>query len=152
MWKGRRHQHQPSFQASEKLAIVCYKSARQRTRVHSSVNSGCSQTLVSKAICCWWRQEEVGVPTADGRTLKCRGYSKIKLALKQASPMIVEVLVIDRQLLGFDLLLGIDVIKELRGVHLTESGEACFRNPNRCAAISINEPDFSVTFDWSTKA
>ena len=66
--------------------------------------------------------------------------------------MIVEILFVDGWLLGFNLLLEIDAIKELGGVHLTESGEACFGNPNRCAAILIDEPDFSVTFNRSTKA
>ena len=89
--------------------------------------------------------------TSDERTLKCCGY-KIKLGLEKARLVIVEVLFVDGRLLGFDLLLGIDVIKELRGVHLTKSGKARFGNPNKCAAISINEPDFSVMFNWSTKA
>ena len=43
----------------------------------------------------------------------------------------IEALVVDKQLLGFDLLLGIDVIKELGGVYLTESGEARFGGLNR---------------------
>ena len=108
--------------------------------------------LVSKAMCQWWRQKEVGVLTADRRTMKCRGYGKIKLGLERTWPMIVEVLVVDRHLLGSDLLLGIDAIKELRGMHLTELGEVHFGNPNRCATIAINEPDFSVIFDQNTKA
>ena len=63
----------------------------------------------------------------------------------------IEALVVDKQLLGFDLLLGIDAIKELGGVHLTESSEARFGGLNRCAAISIDKPDFSVTYDRSNK-
>ena len=53
--------------------------------------------------------------------------------------------------MGFDLLLGIDAIEELGGVYLTESGEARFGGLNRCAAISIDEPDFSVTYDRRNK-
>ena len=63
----------------------------------------------------------------------------------------IEALVVDKQLLGFDLLLGIDAIKELGGVYLTESGEVRFEGLNRCAAISIDEPDFSMTYDCSNK-
>ena len=63
----------------------------------------------------------------------------------------IEALEVDKQLLGFDLLLGIDAIKELGGVYLTESGETRFGGLNRCAAISIDEPDFSVTYDRSNK-
>ena len=77
---------------------------------------------------------------------------QIKLGLEQARPVIVEVMLVNGRWLRFDLLLGIDTIKELRGVHLTESGEARFGNPNKCAAISIDKPDFSVTFNRNTKA
>ena len=48
--------------------------------------------------------------------------------------------------------LGFDVIKELGSVHLTKSSEARFGNPNKCAAILIDEPNFSVTFNQNTKA
>ena len=65
--------------------------------------------------------------------------------------MIVEVLVVDVQLMGFDLLLGIDMIKELGGVHPTELGEAHFGNPNKCATISIDEPDTRLTLNRNTK-
>lgn len=115
------------------------------------VDLGCSQTLVSKAVCRCWRQEEVGVLTADGRTLKCHGYGKIKLGVEQIQPVNVEVLVVDGQLLGFDLLLGIDAIKVLRGIHLTELGEVHFGNLNTCAAILINNPDFRAKFNPSMK-
>ena len=87
-----------------------------------------------------------------GGPWSCFGYGKIKLGLEQARLVIIEVLVVDERLLGFDLLLGIDAIKDLGGMHLTKSGEARFRNPNRCAAILINEPNFSETFHRSTKA
>ena len=63
----------------------------------------------------------------------------------------MEALVVDKQLLDFDLLLGIDAIKEHSGVYLMESGEVCFGGLNRRAAISIDEPDFSVTYDHSNK-
>ena len=63
----------------------------------------------------------------------------------------IEALVLDKQLLGFDLLLGIYAINKLGGVYLIESGEACFGGLNRCAAISIDELDFSVIYDRSNK-
>ena len=115
------------------------------------IDSGCSQTLVSKAMCRFWKQKSAGVLTADGRTLNCRGYGKIKVEVSQVPAVDIEALVVDKQLLGFDLLLGIDAIKELGGVYLTESGKACFGGLNRCAAISIDEPDFSVTYNRRNK-
>ena len=57
----------------------------------------------------------------------------------------IEALVVDKQLLVFD------AIKELGGVYLTDSGETRFGGLNRCAAISIDEPDFGVTYDHRNK-
>ena len=42
------------------------------------IDSGCSQTLVSKAVCHFWKRKSTGVRTADGRTLNSQGYGKIK--------------------------------------------------------------------------
>ena len=103
--------------------------------------------LVSKAVCRFWKRKSAGVLTADRRTLNCRGYSRIKVEVGQVPAVDIEALVVDKQLLGFNLLLGINAIKELCGVYLTESGEARFGGLNRCAAISIDELDFSVTYD-----
>ena len=54
--------------------------------------------------------------------------------------MIVEVLIVDGQLLGFDLLLGIDAIKELGGVHLTELGEAHIGTQTSVPAFRSTSP------------
>ena len=102
-------------------------------------------------MCRFWKRKSAGVLTADRRTLNCRGYGRIKVEVGQVPAVDIEALVVDKQLLGFDLLLGIDAIKELVGVYLTESGEARFEGLNICAAISIDELDFSVTYDRSHK-
>ena len=115
------------------------------------IDSGCSQTLGSKAVCRFWKRKSAGVLTADGRTLNCRGSGKIKVEVGRVPAVDIEVLVVDKQPLGFDLLLGIDAIKLLGGIYLTESGEARFGGLNRCATISIDEPDFSVTYDRKNK-
>ena len=47
------------------------------------INSGCSETLVSKAVSRFWKQKSAGVLTADGRTLNSRGYGKIKVEVGQ---------------------------------------------------------------------
>ena len=115
------------------------------------IDSGCSHTLVSKAVCRFWKRKSTGVLTADGRRLNCRGYGRIKVEVGQVPAIDIEALVVNEQLLGFDLLLGIDAIKEIDGVYLTESGEARFGGLNRCAAISVDEPDFSMTYNCTNK-
>ena len=74
------------------------------------------------------------------------GIQQNQVGIWEGSACECEVLVVDRQLLSFDFLLGINVMKELGDVYLTESGEAHFGNLNRCATILIYESDFSTTF------
>ena len=78
------------------------------------IDSGCSQTLVSKTVCRFRKQKSAGVLTAD-KNIELPGYSKIKVEVGQVPAVDIEALVLDKQLLGFDLLLGIDAIKELGG-------------------------------------
>ena len=43
------------------------------------IDSRCPQTLVSKAVCRFWKWKTARVVTADGRTLNCWGYSRIRV-------------------------------------------------------------------------
>ena len=55
--------------------------------------------------------------------------------------------------LGFDLPLGIDAIKALGGIVVGPTGSVQLRDgrTTKCAAISINEPDFTATFDHHSR-
>ena len=61
----------------------------------------------------------------------------------------IEALVVGRDLLVFDLLIGLDTIKQLGGVTVTSAGEVTFPQCDRpnCAAITIIEPDFNAEYD-----
>lgn len=61
---------------------------------------------------------------ANGKVLRSRGVGNIKLSINNSDPIKVSVLVMDSALLGFDLLLGMDIIKEL-GQHLADFGLKC---------------------------
>lgn len=56
--------------------------------------------------------------------------------------------------LGFDLLIGMNVIKELWEVGITPSYAVEFfdRKLSLCAALTIEGPDFSVEFNQKKKA
>ena len=54
--------------------------------------------------------------TVGEGTLRCYGVGRVKLDIGSGHPIDVEVLAVDRKLLGFDLLLGFDIIKKLGGV------------------------------------
>ena len=68
-------------------------------------------------------------------------------------PIDVAVLTVDEILLGFDLLLGFDVIKTLGGVCVTSDGTVRFPQLSRlfCATITINEPDNHAKYDQNRK-
>ena len=61
----------------------------------------------------------------------------------------ISTLVVHGRLLGFDLLLGTDVIKTLGGIAVGPLGQIQIGNRQvaKSTAITINEPDFIVTFD-----
>lgn len=62
----------------------------------------------------------------------------------------VNILIVDSELLGFNLLLGMDIIKMLGWVHMTELNKFCFSNAPICAAIKIDESDFSMQVNQNT--
>ena len=56
--------------------------------------------------------------------------------------------------LGFDLLLGMDVIKKLGGLHIDEGGKAQFPKAALAlgATIELEQPDFCAEFNQRTKS
>lgn len=61
----------------------------------------------------------------------------------------IEALIVDEEILGFDLLLGLDAIKQLAGMSMTSTGEVKLPQCPKpiCTAITINELDFQAEFD-----
>lgn len=87
----------------------------------------------------------------------CCSVGVVTISMDKGDSAKVDVLVACGKPLGFDLLLGIDVIKALRGIIFRPMRSVKINNDKvpMCATISINEPDFTVTFDhysqtWTT--
>ena len=118
------------------------------------VDSGCSRSLVTGSVCDPWSRQASDVLTVDGEILRSNGVGTITLAVDNVSPVKVDVLVVDSPMLGFDMLIGMDIIKTLGGVRINQAGDAIFSRtePRACAAIRIEEPDFSAEFDEQTRA
>lgn len=93
------------------------------------------------------------VLTVNGETLRSNGVGTITLAVDNVGPVKVDVVVVDSPLLGFDMLIGMDAIKMLGGVRIDQFGGAIFSWTQlcACAAIRIEEPDFSAEFDEQTR-
>ena len=70
------------------------------------------------------------------------------------NPLKTNVLVVNSKPLGFDLLLGMDVIKKLGSVHIDEGGKAHFAEAAHTlgATIALEQHDFRAEFDQRTKS
>ena len=84
-----------------------------------------------------------------------RVVTSVNLRVDKKTPVVVDMLAMDGDLLGFDLLLGLDIIHLLGGVHINEHGEANFPNKvfsvGPADAVKIERPDFDVIFDPTEK-
>lgn len=120
------------------------------------MDTGCTQTLVRRFMCRFWRPREVNVLTADEKTLKYCKQRQVKLGIDGVEPVNIEALVMDRQLLLFDLILGINAIRAVGGATITPAGVVSFARRKMCVAIRLNEPNFCAEFDqiqncWTSK-
>ena len=90
--------------------------------------------------------------TINGKTRVCRGVGSVKIRTDAGNSAKIDALVVREKPLEFDLLLGFDAIKALGGVLITRTGTVQFQGePPVCAALSIDQPDFSVAFDRQQK-
>ena len=110
------------------------------------VDNGCMQTLMCKICCKAWKRKEV--LTVGGSRFKCCGVGVTRLCVSNR-PWIDVVLVINKELLEFDLLLELDANKQLNEKSMTSSGKVKFSQRDKpiCAAITISELDFRAEFD-----
>ena len=117
------------------------------------LDMGCSRSLVTRVICYSWEKKKVDVFTVGEGALRCFWVERIQLDIGSGCPIDVEVLVADGKLLGFNLLLGFDIIKKLGGVYMTKDGMVSFPQLDRpvCTAIAIDKPDFHAEFDQNKK-
>ena len=86
--------------------------------------------------------------TASRKCLLSHGVSSITLTVTNRNPLKTNVLVVNSKPLGFNLLLGMDVIKKLGGVHIDEGGKAHFAEAAHTlgATIELEQPDFRAEF------
>lgn len=90
----------------------------------------------------------MAVSTLTGATQACCGRGTVRICTATGNTATIDVLVMRGKPLDFDLLLGIDAIKALGGVRITQHGSVEFEKPwSVCAAIRISEADFSVKFN-----
>ena len=83
----------------------------------------------------------------------CCGIRLVHVSIGTKHAFTIEPLVVGGHLLGFDLFLGLDTIKQLGGVTVTCAGGVTFLQCDRpnCAAITITEPDLNAEYDEITQ-
>ena len=78
----------------------------------------------------------------------------VHISVGNGLPVAVQALVVDGELLGYDLLLGTDSIMQLGGITVNSTGNIRFSRGEKhvCAAITLDEPDFHTKYDRDTNA
>ena len=118
------------------------------------VDSGCSLSVVSGMLCRSEVWRSTAILTAGKKYLSSHGVGSITLTVTNRNPLKTNVLVVNSKPLGFNLLLGMDVIKKLGGVHIDEGGKVHFAEAAHTlgATIELEQPDFRAEFDQRTKS
>ncbi len=86
--------------------------------------------------------------TAGRKCLLSHGVGSITLTVTNRNPLKTNVLVVNSKPLGFNLLLGMDVIKKLGCVHINDGEKAHFAE----AEHTLGKTDFRTEFDQRTKS
>ena len=117
------------------------------------IDTGCLRTIVDADQCWSWRKAGVDVETIGGTSCASCSVGVVSISTDEGNSAKIDVLVVCGKPLGFDLLLGIDAIKTLGGIVVGSTGSVQLRDrrTTRCAAISINEPNFTATFDHHSR-
>ena len=118
------------------------------------VDSGCSSSVVSGMLCRPEVWKSTAILTAGRKCLLSHGVGSISLTVTNRNPLKTNMLVVNSKPLGFNLLLGMDVIKKLSGVHIDEGGNTHFAEAAHTlgSTIELEQPDFRAEFDQCTKS
>ena len=92
------------------------------------IDSGCTRSFVRSSVCGPPSRHTIEVLTVDGKSMTSRGVTSVNLRVDERTPVVVDMLAVDGDLLGFDLLLRLDIIHLLGSVNINEYGEANFPN------------------------
>ena len=135
-------------------AVIVLIDGVRRTAL---VDTGCTQTLVRKPCCQTWKKKQVPLLVVGGNSSMCCGESVVQIGVGNGPSVAVRALVVDGDLFGYDLLLGLNAIRQLDGMTISDTGAVKFPQHERllCAAITLDEPDFHAEYDeakhvWTT--
>ena len=98
------------------------------------------------------------VKAVDGRDIKCKGARQVEIKVRGVRVK-VEAILMNRIIDGIDVIIGMDVINEMRGVTIKEAevkfGDVhCAVAVHRLNVCKIEDKDFEANFDgekWTVK-
>ena len=117
------------------------------------IDTGCSRTIIDADRCQSWRRAIVNVMMIGDMSRLCCGDGMVTASTEEGSSAKISVLVLCGKPLRFDLLLRITLEKHWEAWLLDQQDRYnSDKEIVKCAAISINEPDFTATFNHRSQA
>ena len=113
------------------------------------MDSGCFLSVLSGLLCQIEVLKRTAILTAGRKCLLSHGFGSITLTVTKRNPLKMNVLLVNSKPLGFNLLLGMDVIKKLGCVHIDKQGKAHFAEVAHTLGVTIEleQPDFRADFN-----
>ncbi|CAE1167129.1 ATPeF0C [Acanthosepion pharaonis] len=110
----------PSWSLNAALPVVnvCVEGKRRSVLV----DTGCSRSIINADRCMTWSSQQIEIRTIDSVSRACCGVGTVSILTDGENHAKVDVLVASQRPLGYDLLLGINVIRALGGMIITPAG------------------------------
>lgn len=113
------------------------------------VDSGCTDNIIHLSCCERFVKRSVTVTTVGDEKLSCNGVGQVTVETSSGQMAEISVLVMEKEPLGVDMILGMDGISALGGVSVKSPAEVVFCGgavvPE--ADLSVDAPDYKVQFD-----
>ena len=87
------------------------------------IDTSCSRTIIYADQCLSWKKASVDIMTSRGISRLCCGIRMVTVSIEEGGSAKISVLLVCSRLLGFNLLLGTDAIKELGRIAVGLSGQ-----------------------------
>ena len=126
-------------------------------RARALLDTGCSKSIISSDFPFRANRKKSlkEVVMMNGDVAQCSDSVDVEIRVGSES-LILNCLVMN-MLPGFDMLLGMDVVSQLGGVHVRADGDVCFGPMSRqvaASAIHLSDKDYHISFNdgtWSAR-
>ena len=107
------------------------------TRRRALVDSGCSKSISYVNLMTSWVRQKRNLETLGGFQYVYAGNGRCEIILKSGDEASVDVLVCNKKPLGFDIILGMDAIRQLGGDWVGDRANVWFGVETHCAAGGV---------------